>query len=72
MTSKPMVITLPPISKTKITFYSSSGEVINNTFFTNETSEPIATFAYCPIDFERFETKKNASPYKIIFILIYE
>ncbi|WP_429682993.1 hypothetical protein [Bacillus paranthracis] len=27
-----MVITLPPISKTKITFYSSSGEVINNTF----------------------------------------
>ncbi|MGN4877787.1 hypothetical protein [Bacillus paranthracis] len=32
MTSKPMVITLPPISKTKITFYSSSGEVINNTF----------------------------------------
>ncbi|MED1270526.1 hypothetical protein P4U03_29075 [Bacillus mycoides] len=58
MTSKPLVITLPPISKTKITFYSSSGEVINHTFFTNETSEPIATFAYCPIEFERFETKR--------------
>ncbi|MGE7427981.1 MULTISPECIES: hypothetical protein [Bacillus cereus group] len=58
MTSKPLVITLPPISKTKIIFYSSSGEVINHTFFTNETSEPIATFAYCPIDFERFETKR--------------
>ncbi|MCU5556693.1 hypothetical protein ABEX57_24390 [Bacillus anthracis] len=58
MTSKPLVIMLPPISKAKITFYSSSGEVINHTFFTNETSEPIATFAYCPIDFERFETKR--------------
>ncbi|UDW04917.1 hypothetical protein FHP23_019070 [Bacillus cereus] len=58
MTSKPLVITLPPISKTKITFYSSSGKVINYTFFTNETSKPIATFAYCPIDFERFETKR--------------
>ncbi|MGE1043964.1 hypothetical protein ACQGRZ_27995 [Bacillus wiedmannii] len=58
MTSKPLVITLPPISKTKITFYSSSGKVINHTFFTNETSEPIATFAYCPIEFDRFETKR--------------
>ncbi|EJR28497.1 MULTISPECIES: hypothetical protein [Bacillus] len=58
MSSKPLVITLPPISKTKITFYSSSGQVINHTFLTNETSEPIATFAYCPIDFERFETKR--------------
>lgn len=57
MTSKPLVITLPPVSKTKITFYSS-GEVINHTVFTNETSEPIATFAYCPIEFERFETKR--------------
>ncbi|PEY43158.1 hypothetical protein CN336_15170 [Bacillus cereus] len=58
MTSKPLVITLPPISKTKITFYSSSGKVINHTYFTNETSESIATFAFCPIDFERFETKR--------------
>ncbi|PFT36295.1 hypothetical protein COI69_28215 [Bacillus cereus] len=49
---------LTTISKTKITFYSSSGQVINHTFLKNETSEPIATFAYCPIDFERFETKK--------------
>ncbi|MBW3496314.1 hypothetical protein [Bacillus sp. FDAARGOS_1420] len=57
MSSKPLAITLPPISKTKITFYSS-GQVINHTFLTNETSEPIATFAYCPIDFERFETKR--------------
>ncbi|PGZ10632.1 hypothetical protein COE30_03445 [Bacillus cereus] len=58
MTSKPLVITLPPISKTKITFYSSSGKAINHTFFTNKTSEPIATFAYCPIEFERFKTKR--------------
>jgi hypothetical protein len=58
MSSKPLVITLPPISKTKITFYSSSDQVINHTFLTNETSKPIATFAYCPIDFERFETKR--------------
>ncbi|MFY0218445.1 hypothetical protein [Bacillus cereus] len=58
MSSEPLVITLPPISKIKITFYSSSGQVINHTFLTNETSEPIATFAYCPIDFERFETKR--------------
>ncbi|MGF1438237.1 hypothetical protein ACQUW6_29055 [Bacillus thuringiensis] len=58
MSSKPLVITLPPISKTKITFYSSYDQVINHTFLTNETSEPIATFAYCPIDFERFETKR--------------
>ncbi|WP_336992995.1 hypothetical protein [Bacillus toyonensis] len=58
MTIKPLVIMLPPISKNKITFYSSSGEVINHTFFTNETPEPIATFAYCPIEFKRFETKR--------------
>ncbi|PFD13980.1 hypothetical protein [Bacillus cereus] len=58
MASKPLVITLPPISKIKITFYSSSGEVMKHTFFTNETSDPIATLAYCPIGFERFETKK--------------
>ncbi|PFN28043.1 hypothetical protein COJ50_06295 [Bacillus cereus] len=58
MTSKRLVITLPPISKTKITFYSSSGKAINHTFFTNKTSEPIATFAYCPIEFERFKTKR--------------
>lgn len=57
MTSNSLVITLPPISKTKITFYSS-GKIINHTFFTNETSEPIATFAYCPIEFERFETRR--------------
>ncbi|MED0945933.1 MULTISPECIES: hypothetical protein [Bacillus] len=58
MTSKPLVITLPPISKIKIIFYSSSGEIINHTFLTNETSEPIATFVYCPIEFEKFETKR--------------
>jgi hypothetical protein len=58
MTSKSLVITLPPLSKTKITFYSSSGKIINHTFFTNETPEPIATFAYCPIEFERFETRR--------------
>lgn len=58
MTSKPQIIMLPPISKIKITFYSSSGKVINHTFLTNETSESIATFAYCPIEFERFETKR--------------
>ncbi|PEY57634.1 hypothetical protein [Bacillus cereus] len=58
MTSKPLVIMLPPISKTKITFYSSSGEIINHSFFTNETPKPIATFANCPIEFERFETNR--------------
>lgn len=58
MISKPLAITLPPISKTKITFYSSSGKVINHTFLTNETSEPIATFVYCPMEFDRFETKR--------------
>ncbi|PGK31789.1 hypothetical protein CN907_26855 [Bacillus anthracis] len=58
MKNKPLVIMLPPISKTKITFYSLSGKVINHTFFTNETLEPIAAFAYCPIEFERFKTKR--------------
>ncbi|PGQ46076.1 MULTISPECIES: hypothetical protein [Bacillus cereus group] len=58
MRNKPLVVTLPPISKTKIIFYSSSGKVINHTFFTNETSEPIAAFANCPIEFERFEIKR--------------
>ncbi|PGQ46084.1 MULTISPECIES: hypothetical protein [Bacillus cereus group] len=58
MTNKPLVITLAPLSKTKIAFYSSSGEIINHTLFTTETSEPIATFVYYPIEFERFKTER--------------
>ncbi|MFV8516214.1 hypothetical protein [Bacillus sp. SBS7] len=71
MSSKPLVITLPSISKTKITFYSS-GQVINHTFLTNETLEAIITFAYCTIGFERLETKRMPVLIKLVFILIYE